>query len=188
MRAAGLARRYAKALADVASDQHLLEAVGRDLHTVVETIKRTREITIFFASPAVPLTDKRRVLHTIAEGTGVKPLTANFLNLILEKRRFAHLGEIVLAYEELTDERLGRGKATVTSAAPLPEPIMRGTEGAPEGRNRERDLSGGAGRPYHCGRFCGADRQHHLRWIRQDTTEKGTRTPAEERVSLILKG
>ncbi|NJD67555.1 MAG: ATP synthase F1 subunit delta [Candidatus Methylomirabilota bacterium] len=126
MRAAGLARRYAKALADVASDQHLLEAVGRDLHTVVETIKRTREITIFFASPAVPLTDKRRVLHTIAEGTGVKPLTANFLNLILEKRRFAHLGEIVLAYEELTDERLGRGKATVTSAAPLPEPIMRG--------------------------------------------------------------
>jgi F-type H+-transporting ATPase subunit delta len=126
VRAGGLARRYAKALADVAAEQQLLEAVGRDLRTVVETMKRTREVGIFFASPAVPLTDKRRVLHTIAEGVGVKALTANFLNLILEKRRLPHLGEMALAYEELTDERLGRGKATVTSAVPLSEPIIHG--------------------------------------------------------------
>lgn len=126
MRAGGLAKRYAKALADVAAEQQLLEAVGRDLYTVVETMKRTREVATFFVSPAVPLPDKRRVLQTIAEETGVKPLTAKFLNLILEKRRLPHLGEIALAYEELTDERLGRGKATVTSAVPLPEPIIHG--------------------------------------------------------------
>jgi len=126
VRAGGLSRRYAKALADVAADQELLEAVGRDLGTVVETMKRTREVAPFFASPAVPLPDKRRVLQTIAEGTGVKPLTAKFLNLILDKRRLQYLAEIALAYEELTDERLGRGKATVTSAALLPEPIIQG--------------------------------------------------------------
>lgn len=126
MRAGGLSRRYAKALADIAAEQQLLEAVGGDLRAVVETIKRTREVTTFFVSPAVPLTDKRRVLQTIAEGIGVKPLTANFLNLLLEKRRLPYLAEIALAYGELTDERLGRGKATVTSAAPLPEPIIHG--------------------------------------------------------------
>ncbi len=126
MRAAGLARRYAKALADVAAEQQLLEAVGRDLYAIAETMKRTREIATFFASPAVALTDKRRVLQTIADGVGVKPLSAKFLNLILEKRRLPHLGEIALAYEELTDDRLGRGKATVTSAIPLSEPVVRG--------------------------------------------------------------
>lgn len=126
MRAGGLSKRYAKALADVAAEQQLLEAVGRDLRTVAETMKRTREVGAFFASPAVPLTDKRRVLQTIAEGTGVKPLTANFLNLILEKRRLPHLGEMILAYDELIDERLRRAKATVTSAVPLPEPVIHG--------------------------------------------------------------
>ena len=126
MRASGLSRRYAKALVDVAAEQQVLEAVGRDLHTVAETMKRTREAATFFASPAIPLTDKQRVLQAIAGGIGVKPLSAKFLNLILEKRRFPYLGEIALAYEELTDERLGRGKATVTSAVPLSEPILHG--------------------------------------------------------------
>lgn len=126
MRSGGLSRRYAKALADVAAEQQALEAVGRDLHTVVETMKQTREATAFFASPAIPLSDKRRVLQAIAAGAGVKPLSVSFLNLILEKRRLLHLGEIALAYEELIDERLGRGKATVTSAVPLSEPIIHG--------------------------------------------------------------
>jgi F-type H+-transporting ATPase subunit delta len=126
VRAGGLSRRYAKALVDVAAEQQVLEAVGRDLQTVAETMKRTREAATFFASPAVPLTDKRRVLQAIAGGIGVKPLSAKFLNLVLEKRRFPYLGEITLAYEELTDERLGRGKATVTSAVPLSEPILHG--------------------------------------------------------------
>lgn len=126
MRSGGLSRRYAKALADVAAEQQALEAVGRDLHTVVETMQQTREATAFFASPAIPLSDKRRVLQAIAAGVGVKPLSASFLNLVLEKRRLPHLGEIALAYEELIDERLGRGKATVTSAVPLSEPIIHG--------------------------------------------------------------
>jgi F-type H+-transporting ATPase subunit delta len=89
-------------------------------------MKRTREAATFFASPAIPLTDKRRVLQSIAATTGVTPLSARFLNLILEKGRLAHLGEMAFAYEELTDELLGRGKATVTSAVPLSEPIIHG--------------------------------------------------------------
>jgi len=126
VRTGGLSRRYAKALVDVATEQQALEAVGRDLRTVVETMQRTREAATFFASPAIPLSDKRRVLQAIAEGVGVKSLSLRFLNLILEKRRLPHLGEMALAYEELTDERLGRGKATVTSAVPLSEPIIHG--------------------------------------------------------------
>lgn len=126
MRTGGLSKRYAKALVDVAAEQQALETVGRDLHTMVETMKRTHEAATFFASPAIPLSDKRRVLQSIATTAGAAPLSARFLNLILEKGRLPYLGEIALAYEELTDERLGRGKATVTSAVPLSEPIIHG--------------------------------------------------------------
>ena len=126
MRAGGLSRRYAKALSDVAAERRALEPVGRDLHTVAGLLKQNREAAAFFANPAVPLADKRRVLRLLAGRAAVQPLSANFLDLILEKRRLLHLGEIVLAYDELTDERLNRGKATVTSAAPLPESMLEG--------------------------------------------------------------
>ncbi len=126
MRAGGLSRRYAKALLDVAAERGALEAVGRDLHTMAEVLKQNREAAGLFANPAIPLADKRRVLQSLAERAAVQPLSANFLGLILEKRRLLRLGEIALAYEEQTDERLNRVKAIVTSAVPLSEPMLEG--------------------------------------------------------------
>ena len=124
MKGGGLSRRYAGALADVAAERGALEAVGRDLRAVAGLLKQNRESAAFFANPGIPLTVKRRVLLTVAERAGVQPISANFLGLILEKGRLVYLGEIVVAYEELTDERLNRAKATVTSAAPLSESLL----------------------------------------------------------------
>ena len=126
MRAGGVSRRYARALGDVAAERGILEPVGRDLHTIAGLLNQNREAASFFANPGIPLADKRRVLQSLAERAEVQPLSANFLGLILEKRRLLHLPEIVLAYEGLIDERLNRAKATVTSAAPLPEPTLEG--------------------------------------------------------------
>jgi F-type H+-transporting ATPase subunit delta len=126
VRAGGLSSRYAKALADVAAERGVVEAVGRDLHTLAALLRQNREAAAFFGNPAVPMADKRRVLQSLAERAEVQPLTTNFLNLILEKRRLLYLGEMALAYEELTDERLNRAKAIVTSAAPLQEPMLEG--------------------------------------------------------------
>ena len=126
MRAGGASRRYAKALSEVAAERGVLESVGRDLDTIAGLFKQNREATAFFANPGIPQVDKRRVLQSLVERAGIQPLSANFLGLILEKKRLPHLPEIVLAYEELTDERLNRAKATVTSAAPLPEPMLQG--------------------------------------------------------------
>ncbi len=120
MTAGGLSRRYAKALADVAAERRVLEPVGRDLRAVAGLLKEHREASIFFANPAIPLTDKRRVLQSLGELAGVSPLAASFLKLVLEKRRLPRLDEIALAYQELIDERLNRVKATVTSAILLP--------------------------------------------------------------------
>ena len=126
MRGGGVSRRYAKALSEVAAERGVLESVGRDLDTIAGLFKQNREATSFFANPGIPLADKRRVLQSLAERAGIQPLSANFLGLILEKKRLPHLPEIVLAYEELTDERLNRARATVTSATPLPAPTLEG--------------------------------------------------------------
>lgn len=126
MKARGLARRYAGALADVAAERGTLELIGRDVYAVAGLFGQSREAAAFFGNPAVPLSDKRRVLQSLAERAEVQPLSAHFLTLLLEKKRLLHIGEIALAYEELTDERLNRAKATVTTAAPVPETMLEG--------------------------------------------------------------
>lgn len=124
MTAGGIARRYAKALAAVAAEAGALEPVGRDLRAMAHVLKEHRGATAFFANPAVPLTDKKRVLAALCSQVGVGRLTADFLGLVLEKRRLPQLEAMALAYEELIDERLNRVKATVTSATPLPDPVF----------------------------------------------------------------
>ena len=129
MRAGGLSRRYAKALADVAAEGQVLEPVGRDLQAIAGLFKQNREAAAFFANPGIPLGDKRRVLQSLADRATAQPLSARFLGLLLERGRLLHLGAIVLAYEELIDERLNRARATVTSAAPLSELTLEGLKG-----------------------------------------------------------
>ena len=126
MRAGGLSRRYAKALADVAAEGQVLEPVGRDLQAIAGLFRQNLEAAAFFANPGIPLGDKRRVLRSLADRAGIQPLSARFFGLLLEKGRLLHLGAIVLAYEELVDERLNRAKAAVTSATVLPEQVLQG--------------------------------------------------------------
>jgi F-type H+-transporting ATPase subunit delta len=120
----GLSRRYAKALADVAAERGALESISRDLEAVGGILRDHRDAAAFFSNPAIPLGDKRRVLETLADRASVSPLAATFLALLLEKRRILSLPQIARAYRDLVDERLNRAKATVTAAAPLPEPVL----------------------------------------------------------------
>jgi len=66
----------------------------------------------------------------------VRPLTVTFLQVLVETGRLAGLEAILRAFELLADERLGREKAVVTSAAPLPADAQEGL------RRRLSDLTG----------------------------------------------
>ena len=63
--------------------------------------------------------DAAQVVSDIMAAMGLLPLTATFLRILLDAKRLAGLEGILRAYESLMDERLGRVKAVVTSAAPL---------------------------------------------------------------------
>lgn len=114
-----VAKRYAKALVEAAAASNELDGVRRDLHALADLLRKHRDLRQFVANPSVSRLDAGEVIKDIGTAMEVKPLTATFLQILLEGGRLAGLEAILRAYELLVDERLGRVKAVVTCAAPL---------------------------------------------------------------------
>lgn len=119
MIAGSLAKRYAKALADVAAASNELEAVREELSGVAKLMQEHRELRQFLANPSVLRADKARAFEQIVATLQLRPLTATFLRILLAAGRLPALEGVVRAYEALVDERLGRVRAVVTSAVAL---------------------------------------------------------------------
>ncbi len=119
MIAGSLAKRYAKALVDVAAASNELEVVRQELRGVADLLRGHRELRQFLANPTVSRRDKMRAFESVVAKLELRPLTTSFLRILLEAGRLPALESVVRAYEALVDEQLGQVKAVVTAAAPL---------------------------------------------------------------------
>jgi len=117
--AGSLAKRYAKALADVAATSGDLETVRDDLRGLADVMRSHRDLSRFLANPSVLRRDKLQAFEGIVSRISLRPLTVTFLRMLLTASRLGALEGIVRAYEALVDERLGRVKAEVTAATAL---------------------------------------------------------------------
>lgn len=114
-----MARRYAKALVDVAAASGELEPVAQELAGVAGLLRDHRELCQFLFNPSILRRDKGRVLEEVLTRLQLRPLTKSFLRILLEAGRLPLLEGVLRAYEALVDERLGRIKAVVTAPGPL---------------------------------------------------------------------
>ena len=119
MTAGSLAKRYAKALADVAAVSGDLETVREELRGFADVLRGHRELSRFLANPSVLRRDKLKAFEGVVGRISLRPLTVTFLRVLLTADRLGALESIVRAYETLVDERLGRVKAEVTTAVSL---------------------------------------------------------------------
>lgn len=119
MIAGSVAKRYAKALVDVAAASDDLEAIRQELAEFAGLLREQRELRLFLANPSVLRPDKVRALDEVMAIVRLRPLTTSFLRILLEAGRLPALDSVLRAYEALVDERLGRVKAVVTAAVPL---------------------------------------------------------------------
>ena len=116
-----VARRYARALADVAAASRELEAVRDDLRAFARLLAEQRELRQFVANPSIARGEAVGAVTDILTALGLRPLAVRFLTLLLEAGRLGHVDPILQSYEQEVDLRLGRARAAVTWAAPLPE-------------------------------------------------------------------
>jgi F-type H+-transporting ATPase subunit delta len=114
-----VAQRFAGALADVAMEQKSAEAVRRDLGAFVELFYSTADLRNALESPAVNRDVKQNVIVTIAARMGLNTAVRNFISLVVDHRRTELLREMVQAFDEEINKRLGIEEAEVTSAREL---------------------------------------------------------------------
>ncbi|HEV2472044.1 MAG TPA: ATP synthase F1 subunit delta [Chthonomonadales bacterium] len=125
------ARRYAAALFNTAARQEKLDAVERDIHTVLDLMERTAKLRQFWESPLAPAGRKRELIGRIFEGS-IDGLTLSFLRLLVDKRREHILDQVDAEMRRLGDEarRLIRASATfaVAPSAQEQEDLVRSLE------------------------------------------------------------
>jgi F-type H+-transporting ATPase subunit delta len=114
-----VANRYARALADVVAASGGYRKVLEELQEFARAYCESPELKQVFASPAVALPQKMRVLEAIGQRLGGSPVTLNFLRVLLANYRMPLLEEAVQAYRKIANDRLGVVQVTISSASEL---------------------------------------------------------------------
>jgi F-type H+-transporting ATPase subunit delta len=113
------ARRYAKALFQLAKEEGQLDAVrGQvgDLTRLLEEHEALREVLL---QPLHPVAERRAVLAGVADKLGVGPMLKSFLGLLVDNRRLVDFEAIRDELERLAAADAGLRTAQVRTATPL---------------------------------------------------------------------
>lgn len=119
MKSEMIARRYANALYELAREEHTEQRFADELELVVAILAESDELRDFMQSPLNALPVKKSILADIEARVSLSAYLVNFLNILLDKDRFAQLGEIFEVYSGLMDDAAGKLRAKVTSAVAL---------------------------------------------------------------------
>ncbi|MDQ3031493.1 MAG: ATP synthase F1 subunit delta [Myxococcota bacterium] len=130
MIASGVAKRYAKALFELASEQGQIDQVGRALDGVANALAQSDELWAVVENPKYLPDVKRKVIRAVAERVSAPPMVANVLMMLTDRRRLRHLRAIADVYQTMAEDAAGRLRAEVVSASVLPEAYYRELEAA----------------------------------------------------------
>jgi F-type H+-transporting ATPase subunit delta len=114
-----IANRYARALADVVAASGDYRKVLEELEDFQRAYRESLELKEAFASPAVTIPQKMKVLEAIGQRLGASPVTLNFLRVLLVNYRMPLLEEAVQAYRKIANDRMGIVQVTISSASDL---------------------------------------------------------------------
>lgn len=113
-----VAKRYAKALFEVALQQQKVLETEQELRAVVAALTGDAEIGKFIASPNISDEAKRGVLHTSLDGKVSEPVLRTVV-LLIERGRVDLLDALLDDYVKIEGESLGIADAIVYSTYAL---------------------------------------------------------------------
>jgi F-type H+-transporting ATPase subunit delta len=114
--ATAAAKRYARAVFELAQDDRNLEQWSRRLGQV-QALLADQRVAAVLTNPTIP---SERRMEVVSDGA-FDPEAANLVKLLIEAGRIHEIGGIVDEFQDLADEAAGRVRATVTTAVELEE-------------------------------------------------------------------
>lgn len=115
-----VARRYAEAIIDVASELGRIDPVAHELY-LVEKALHANDDQLFdvMSSPVFTVGERAAVLDAVIPKLEISPQVANFARVMNKNGRVGVFDLMRENYNRLADERAGRVRAVVTTAEPL---------------------------------------------------------------------
>ena len=123
-----IARRYAKALLELAVERQSLAAVRADLLDLAALLQASPELAWLVRASPMNTQAKDRRLRALFAGR-VQPLTLQFLCFLNARHRLNRLDTLLAVFEELCDAQAGVVRVRVTSARPLAASQVAGLHG-----------------------------------------------------------
>lgn len=119
MRGTGAARRYAKALADLATRDNNIAETGEQLLVHRDLFNADANLKNILLNPRFNIDMKTPVVTGILDRTQPSALVRNFLLLLLKNDRMQELDLIHAHYERMAIDKLGRITAQVITSVEL---------------------------------------------------------------------
>jgi F-type H+-transporting ATPase subunit delta len=125
-----LARRYARALIELAKTPTQRDKFAKDLEQLSAISKQSDEtgtpVLSILAAERFSASDRKKLLGSLARKVMADPMVVKFLELVIDRDRMSGLPDIARAYQRMSDEAAGRLQAHITSATPLaPDALTR---------------------------------------------------------------
>jgi F-type H+-transporting ATPase subunit delta len=119
-----IAKRYAKALFNLAKEEAKIEQYGEELAGLVQIFESSPELADAIQSPLYPEAARKAIFASIAASVSLTPIMKSLVNLLIEKNRVISLGEISEYYKGLIDEHGNVARAKVSAAVPLTDTVV----------------------------------------------------------------
>jgi len=115
-----IARRYAKALFDLATQKKALDNTADEVATLSRIFEASPELAAVLRSPVVSLEGKKNVMAAILKKAKASKIFTSFCGTVAASNRLQALPAILATFQEMVDAENGAVEATLTSAVKMP--------------------------------------------------------------------
>lgn len=116
-----VAKRYARALFDLAQEKGKTSDAANDLRTVAQVLQEVPDLKKLLEHPKMDTSVKNELLKQSFEGK-VSEEVLNLLMLLVDRKRAELIEDVQVQFDKLASEALGRAVAVVYTPKPLNDP------------------------------------------------------------------
>lgn len=121
MRGTLAAKRYAKALLALATQDNQIKEIASDMQLINTTLNQSRDLSVVLKSPVIKSSQKLSSLNAIFKD--VNKYTAQLFKVLIDNKRIPLLHKVAEVFVQLVDEINHVVTAKVTTAVPMTDDI-----------------------------------------------------------------
>ena len=112
-------KRYALALFELSDESKKLDVIEEQINAILQLITASKDFNNLIKDPTINYEDLSKIMNKIAENNKFESLFKNFLNFLIQKRRFFFIERILKSFIEICSKKRGELKAELKSAKNL---------------------------------------------------------------------